>query len=124
MPCTDPDSRFWFRVPRNSRFELTVNGTDDNFAAFAYFSADGNPPDQWNKHEISPGPKTATIIAPHTYNCWVSIAFLGQQPTTVQVAAQIIQPDGQPFEAPYCHEATGRMGDNAHITLKIYGKVE
>ena len=108
--------KIWLRVPAGSRLELAV--TAPAGAAFVsgarLLEDDGTDVSETllEHGEISPGPRSITIRKGFSYTIRVRVAELTPEPTTVQIAACVIKPDGKHYGEDYLFPVTGKTGDD------------
>jgi hypothetical protein len=101
----------WFRVPDGSSYRIQVSGSDGSFQATAIRIVDPGSSSTLSHDTLVAG-ATVVVESPKSYTTTVTISFLGDDPTTVTVAATVTKPDGSRYGNPRePHVVAGKKGD-------------
>lgn len=122
MPC-GRKRKIWLRVPDGSILKLGLAPSDSDYTQRICVKIDGGPltgcDEEWGRNDVTPGPMTYRLQAPHRYDIEILIAFIGEQETTVEIHAEIRKPDGSLHGEAFQTVHSGTRGQSCETRLVI-----
>lgn len=111
--------KIWSKVPDRSTLEIQLESNDENWVGGARLVDDEGNEELWTHAQLHPGPMIRELRVPHLYTVRLRVGFLASEPSSVDMHALILKPDGTVHAGPWSHTVAGKKDDIARASLVI-----